>query len=88
MKISGAIRSMVVPMPAAIEVKTPAEFKTKNRGLSPEQQQYELDLIRVGALHDVCCSIEGARAAFDRWGVETREHLGGVFGERAEGVGR
>lgn len=59
--------------PAAIEVKTPVEIEKANRGLSPEQQQYELDLIRMGVPHCVACSINDVRAAFAHWGVTTRE---------------
>lgn len=76
------------PVPAAIEVKTPKEIKKAHRGLSPEQQQYELDLIRTGTPHQVCCSIDDVRAAFDLWGITTREVRTPprVFGERAAGV--
>lgn len=61
-------------LPVFIEVKTPDAIKKPHRGLSPEQQQFELDLIRMGVPHEVCCSVDGVREFFRELGVATREH--------------
>lgn len=71
--IDGKTATWHVSRPAFIEVKTPREIKKANRGLSPGQRQYELDLIRTGTPHEVCASIDDVRAFFRRIGVPTRE---------------
>lgn len=57
-----------LPRPAFIEVKT-------DKGeLSDDQKAFRGALVQMGVLHTVARSIDDVRAAFDLWGVPTREH--------------
>lgn len=60
------------------------ECKTAKGWLSDDQKRFRERLIARGIPHVIARGIDDVRAAFDAWGVATREHRPAAMVERAE----